>query len=388
MRALQIALKDLRVAYRDRTGLLLLLVMPLVLIAVLGAVFGGTFAQSPTIEPFTVALVDQDDSYLSDVLWQVLSGDELRDLITAQRLTLAEAEEQIRQGQIAGGVVVPAGFSASVLGDGSSSLQLLRDPGQELRASILQSIIQSFADHLVASRLTMQELLSSGQAIDPLRLGQQVAAQVAAAEVQVQKDVVVPGAQISSFQYYAFAMACMFLLMAGHLGLQSLAVEHRNQTYARTMVTPTGKLSFLLGKVGGQVAIGFTQFLILAVGTRVAYGVVWGSWPAVLLTGFVYSLSVGGLSVLVSSLVSNPAAGIGAWNIGVQIFTALGGGMVPLSQFPGFMQKVAMVSPVYWGLKSFLALGMGQAMPWNSVLPLLAVGVVAIVLGTLRLARN
>lgn len=388
MRAFFITLKDLRIAYRDRTGLLMLLAMPLILIAVLGAVFGGAFAASPQIEPFPVAVVDLDNSQMSDVLWQVISGDELRSLVLAEKLTQAEAEGQIRQGKLAGAIVIPAGFGDSAIGGGSADLLVLRDPGQEFQTSILQSVAQAFADQLTAARFAVQEVMQTGQSVNPVALGEQVARQVTAAQITLLKEVVVPGARITSFQYYAFAMACMFLLMAGNIGLQSLSIEKRNQTFARTMVSPTSKFSYLLGKTGGQVAIAFVQFLILALGTRLGFGVNWGSWPAVIFTGFAYALAVGGLSMLVGSLVTNSAAGIGGWMIGVQVFTALGGGMVPLSQFSDGMQKVAMVSPVYWGLKSFLALGMGQPMPWHYVLPLLAVGVIAVSLGLARLARN
>lgn len=388
MQALMITWKDLQIAYRDRTGLMMLLAMPLILIAVLGAVFGSSFADTPTIATIAIAVIDQDRTHFSGELWQVLSGDELADLVVAKQMTEVEAEAELKQGRLAGALLIPSGFAASVMGNGSSELVVLRDPGQEFQASILQSIAQAFADQLTAARLTVQEALQTGQVVDPVQLGQQVAHQVAEARVKLEREVVVPGAQINSFQYYTFSMACMFLLMAGNFGLQSLSDEERKQTYARTMVTPTSKLSYLLGKVGGQVALAFTQFLILALGTRLIYGVVWGDWPAVLLVGLIYSVTVGGLAILVSSLIRNAATALSGWVIGVQVGTALGGGMVPLYVFPDFMQKVAMVSPVFWGLKSFLALGMGQPLPWQYVLPLLAIGVISIVLGLTRLAKN
>ncbi len=388
MQALLITWKDLRIAYRDRTGLLMLLAMPLILIAVLGAVFGSAFSDAPTIAAIPIAVVDLDKTQFSEALWSVLSGDELADLIVAKQLTQSEAEAELQQGNLAGALVIPAGFSDSVLGSGSSELLVLRDPGQEFQASVLQSIAQAFADQLTSARLTVQEALQTGQNIDPVQLGQQVAQLVVESRVRLEREVVVPGAAISSFQYYTFGMACMFLLMAGNFGLQSLAEEEKKQTYARMMATPTTRFNYLLGKVGGQVALAFTQFLILAVGTRLIYGVFWGSWPAVLMVGFAYSLTVGGLSILVSSLVRSGAAALSGWMIGVQVGTALGGGMVPLYVFPDFMQQVAMISPVFWGLKSFLALGMGQPMPWEYVLPLLVIGVISILLGLTRLAKN
>ncbi|MGI6358435.1 MAG: ABC transporter permease [Bacillota bacterium] len=388
MRSLLITWKDLRIAYRDRTGLLMLLAMPLILIAVLGAVFGSSFSDNPSIAAFSVAVVDQDQSQFSRALVEVLSGAELQELIVAEQMLEEEAVAALQQGQLGGALVIPQGFAGAIMGDGDVQLVVLRDPGREFEASVLQSIAQAFADQLTAARLTVQQALQAGQSVDPMQLGQQVAEQFSRAQIVLEQEQVVPGVQISSFQYYAFAMACMFLLFSGSTSLQSLAAEERMQTYWRTMATPTSRFSYLLGKAGGQVAVAFVQFCILAVGTRLFYGVIWGNWVATLTVGLVYALTVGGLAILVSSLVSSPAAAMSGWMIAVQIGTALGGGMVPLYVFPSFMQKVAMISPVYWGLRSFLAIGMGQPLPWAYVLPLFAIGAISISLGLLRLARK
>lgn len=386
IQVLNITMKDLRVVARDRTGLMMLLAMPLILIAVLGAVFGNAFAQSPKIEPFAVAVVDHDHGALADLLWQVMDGPELQDLVTISKLEETEAEDLIRKGKLVGAIVVPADFTVLATSGQAAELHVLRDPGQEFRVSIVQAIAQAFTDHLTAAQLAIAEVAAGGEVPDPAALGEQVARQVAEAQVRTEKEVVVPGAKIGSFQYYAFGMACMFLLMSGSVGLQSIAAEERNQTLARTIAGPVSRASFLMGKAGGQIAVAFAQFVILFLGTSMIYHVNWGNPCGVMVVGFAYSFAVGGLSMLVASVVKSSAAAITAWMIGVQLCAALGGSMVPLSQFPNFMQKVAMLSPNFWGLKSFLSLAMGQPIPWAYVMPLFMVGTIAVSVGVTRLA--
>lgn len=391
MQVLWIALKDLRLATRDRSGLLLLLVMPLVLITVLGFAFGGAFASRPVIGRFEVGIVDQDGGQLATAFGDILRDERLQELFAPTALTADEANESVRTGKLAGAIVIPANFTSDVMSGRATNLQVWRDPGQQLRPMIIETVAQSFVDNLLATRLVVDEALKSGQNIEPHEiesLGRQIAVEIDRAKVRLQTDSIASGKQVGSFLYYAIGMACMFLLFSGNLGLQSIASEERRQTLSRMMVSPTAKVRFLLGKSLGQVSITVVQFVILYLVTRFVFKAEWGSPVAVMLLALVYAFAVAGLSMLVAALIPNRAAAVSAWSIGVQIMAALGGSMVPLSQFPPFMLKVAYISPSYWGLRGFLDIAMALPLPMVNIFVLAATGLIGITLGTWRLARG
>ncbi len=391
MQVVWIALKDLRLAARDRTGLLLLLVMPLVLITVLGFAFGGAFASRPAIGRFEVGVVDQDGGQLATAFWDVLQDESLQELLVPTTLTADAANEAIKTGKLAGAIVIPPNFTSDVLGGQTANLKVWRDPGQQLRPMIIETVAQSFVDNLLATRLVVEEALRSGQNIEPHEiesLGLQIAIEMNRVKVRLQADAIASGKHVDSFLYYAIGMACMFLLFSGSLGLQSIASEERRQTLARMMVSPTAKIRFLLGKSLGQVNIAVIQFVILYLVTRLVFQTDWGSPLAVMLLALAYAFAVTGLSMLVAALIPNRAAAVSAWSIGVQIMAALGGSMVPLSQFPSFMLKVAHISPCYWGLRGFLDLATGLPLPLVNIFVLAATGLIGITLGTWRLARG
>ena len=65
-----LALKDLLIVVRDKKAFLTLIMMPLLLIAILGAAFGDVMKQDEdvTIEKFTLGIANLDKGQLSTVL--------------------------------------------------------------------------------------------------------------------------------------------------------------------------------------------------------------------------------------------------------------------------------------------------------------------------------
>ncbi|HBK86072.1 MAG TPA: hypothetical protein DDZ53_08610, partial [Firmicutes bacterium] len=172
---------DLRIAARDRSGLLLQLAMPLVLITVLGVAFGGAFASRPVIPRFEVGVVDQDTGQLAETLWQILQDSQLQELFLPTAMEADRARELIKEGELAGAIVIPANFTTDVFAGKPTSLQIWCDPGQELRPMIIQTVAQSYVDNLLVTQLVVSEALENGQTIaqhEIEALGQQIASEI------------------------------------------------------------------------------------------------------------------------------------------------------------------------------------------------------------------
>ncbi|HWJ03638.1 MAG TPA: ABC transporter permease, partial [Verrucomicrobiae bacterium] len=181
------------------------------------------------------------------------------------------------------------------------------------------------------------------------------------------------------------AMGVMFLLFSGIRGMQSIDADRRELTLSRTFASPTTATTYLFGKFFGTVAIAFCQFIILALGTTLLFKVNWGAPLTMLSIALAYSWAVSGMALALASLVTNNQAATGAWSILVQVFSALGGSMIPLAVFPPAMRAIAQFTPNYWGLQGLLAGMQNGPFPWSSVLALLALGTVTLVVGSFRM---
>lgn len=411
MKALIIAAKDLKQFSRDRTGLLMTIAMPLILILVLGFALGGMMDSGyPTISQFGVGIVDEDGGQLVDAFRDVLASDGLKDMLAPVDLTRQDAEAQIREGKLAGAVVFPAGYSTDIASGKAAQLTVLVDPASSLRGPIVESVAQTFGDRVLAVQFALARESEKAVAVtgvgDPSQWSAGVRTQLAAQMAQLAQDVSLKleamspemieelsnrGVQLSAMQYYAMAMTVMFLGFAGLGGLQSIIEERDRQTLNRVLVAPGSRLEFIIGKFLGVLFVSACQFAVLLLGTHFIYRVSWGTnLPGIILLAFAYAFTVSGLATLVSAFNRNPKGAVSMWVLIVQLSAALGGSMVPISVFPEALKRISAWLPNYWTLTGFFGLATGE--PMATVLPsigwLFALGAACLSIGAWRLARE
>jgi ABC-2 type transport system permease protein len=291
----------------------------------------------------------------------------------------------------------PEGYSAQVQAGAFPALPVLVDAGQSLGPRIIRVIAQEFSDGLFAVQVATRAALGrdaappgADRAFNVEGMAAAATSRIAAMTGAPAEEMARKGTTTTPFQYYAAAMSVMFLLFAGQSGLESITGERRQMTLLRILASPGAARGFAAGKFLGVLAVAFAQFLILLLGTRLAFGVDWGpSLLAVLAIGLGYASAVAGLAVMVSALVTSGKAATTWWLLATQAFSALGGSLWPLAFFPPIVERVALFLPNYWALRAFLG-GMAgdslaQAVP--AVLAMAGFGLAALLVGSARLAR-
>ena len=153
----------------------------------------------------------------------------------------------------------------------------------------------------------------------------------------------------------------MGLAFGGMLVLASqLVIEREDGTLLRAKATPNGMLGYLVGKIILMSTVALVSMLIQLVpalffldGLRVTSASAWITllWVAVL--GLVATLPMG---AVLGALIENPR------NLGLVMLPnmgliALSGIFYPINGYPGWLQGVAQVFPIYW-----LGLGMRSAL--------------------------
>jgi len=196
---------------------------------------------------------------------------------------------------------------------------------------------------------------------------------------------------VSAMQYYAAAMAAMFLLFNAMTGGKSFHRERQMETMARLVMTPTSLQSILVGKFFGTFLFAFFQFTIFMAVTHYLLKVDWGANS--LQTFFIaicYCIAVSGLSMVMAVFTSDEKMADVVGSMGVQILALLGSSMLPLSVFPEALRKIALLTPNSWALTGFTSIMSGTS--WSALwLPagtLLLIGGIAILIGSIRLRHH
>lgn len=402
---LTIMWKDISIIFRDGAALVLMIAGPLVLTLGMGLVT-GSFSQNddaPTISRIPVLVVDQDGGALATALDDLLRGDDLSDLLAAEAWNdETSARERVRNGDAAAAVIIPAGFSDSLMPDPTSGalpapvpLRVYGDPGSPIGAAVVRSITEEFTNRVVnnvtAIQIALTQLATSG-AVAPADLpaaGQAMGEQLFGAEamadpgalITVRTESVTTGdtAGFNPLAYFAPAMALLFLMYAVTLGARSLITERREGTLARMLAAPVSAAQILSGKVAGIFMTGFIQLSVLILLTTLMYRLNWGNPLGVLLLVAAAALAATGWGLLLASLSSNAGQITALGTALMLIFGILGGSFVPGMEFGPVLDWAGRITPNRWAQDGFVSLASGDGLA-ALVTPLTALVVMALIL--------
>lgn len=382
--ALTIAGKDIKERLRDRSAILLAVVIPLGLAFVLNATLSGvTDGEFQT----DVVVYDADGGEVAAGFHQVLDFVEEDGFLTVTTASdEASARALIDDGEVSAAILISDGFSDAVVASQPAELLVVANPDFPIEAQVVASIASSFTEEINAVRLSVATTQAAGGGSDPAELP----AIVAAAQQQV-APVVLEGieAEESGFDFatfFAMGIAVFFLFFTVQFGILSLVDERDSGTMARLLAAPISKQSILVGKLLSSFAIGVASTVMLWAATSVLMGANWGNWFGVLLLIIVGVAAAMGLTAVVA-MSAKTAEQAGALTAFIVVVLAMVGGVFfPISRSVGFLAVASRFTPHFWLMDGFQDLSAGAGAV--TILPVAGVVLLfAIVLGGIGLWR-
>ena len=364
MKVLEIAGTDLRRLLRVRANIFFLFVLPMLIILLLGAAFGGA-------NKARIGVVNADRGELSQQLVAALRARQSTDVI---RYTSRGAlESAVAHGDVDAGVLIPSDYDVNLQRGGSATLGYLGRPNsgaQQLRATI-----QSVAAGQSRSIAVAQTLQRQTGATFASSLARTQAAAAAVPFVQVRlsaPDGTAYTTTAGRFESGASTMLLLFIFLNSLAGAAYVLETRKLGIARRILSTPTSVRTLLAGQLLGRFAVAIVQALIIVLGSLLFFGVSWGNPLGTAAVIFAFSLVGTGAAVLLGSFFSSdnqirPVAlllGLG--------LAALGGSMAPLEVFPSTARKIAHVTPHAWANDAFSKL-LKHGGDFVTVLPQVAV---------------
>ncbi len=382
-KVLSIGWKDLIVIFRDRAALILMLAAPFVLTLGMGFVtgrFSGT--SSAGLSDIPVVIVNQDEGDLGAFLTEIFGSEELAELLEpTTAVDAVSARQQVNDDKVAAVVIIPAGFSASILPNTESgttgapvSIEVHANPARPISAGVVQSIVDGFVNQLeiglIGGQVAVTQLIPNGlvSVQDAPQAGQEIGARLAAQQGNTRlitlrgTDAAAANdrAEFNILAFWAPGMAILFLMYTVSLGGRSILTERREGTLPRMLTTPTSYAQVLGGKVLGIFLSGVAQMSILIVASSLLFNLRWGDPLAVLVLVLAVVAGVTGWGILLAAIAKTPAQVSSVGTALMLLFAVLGGPFrSPASSFPGWLQILSKLTPNAWGLEGFTELGSG-----------------------------
>src|SRR6202140_5084921 len=271
--ALLIARKDLRQRLRDRSALMVVLVIPFALAAILGLTLGNTGAGSVA---FKLALASQDSGAPAAALRSVLNELERKGVIQLRSAgSLAQARSLADSGSVAAAYYVPPGFSRAASSGTGAVLTVIGDPNQPIGTLVARSVAQSFPGELEGVRIAVAPVMHGGSRTrqSPAQLA--AAAQALPAPITI-RDQSAKRKELDPKTFYGAGMAVFFLFFPVQFGISSLLDERREGTLARLQAAPIRRPMILAGKALTSLVLGVLGMTALALASSLLLGAHWG----------------------------------------------------------------------------------------------------------------
>ncbi len=373
-----IAAKDLRRRIRDRTAVLVALVLPLGLAYIFSLTLGDVDDQAFEA---TYAVVNMDETgHLPAELIGLLERLEfvtLRDAATG-----GSAQALISDGAIDAAIVIPDGFTDGVQAGRGGSIEVITGPDAPIAGVVARSIVTSFASNLDAIGLSLATIVEPGTSADEDLIAR-------AGSVPAGGEIRATDADdrsTSPSTFFAIGMAVFFLFFAVEFGVRGLLEEREEGTLSRLLVAPISPSSVIGGKVLASLVVGLVSTALLVIATTVLLDARWGDPFGVTLLVLGGVLSAVGVTALVATLATTTAQAGAYVSIVAVVGGLVGGTFFPISQ-AGWLGTIRFLSPQGWLMEGFQALAGGSSLS-GVAWPLGGVLAIAAVTGTLAWVRS
>jgi len=401
--------KDLILFLGNRRALLLNLLMPIMLGAFFGYLFGGSgVSKNARIE---IAVVAQDSS---ETTRKIVSGLKTDTALNVVEMPLAQAQEKVLNGKLSAAIVIPSGFgdaagAALFGGKEKPAIAVYYDPSQSavlamVKGMLTQHVMQNVSAEMFSGAggqkimdqsiaelekaaandprsAELQEFLKSVRTFQTRNVAAQHA-EGASAPAQAQGGLSMPfvttdqamssGPKYNGYAHAFAGMAVQFILFMGIDAGIGVLLAQRQGLWNRLLASPITLHTVLAARALSSALIAFGLLLFIFVVAGIFFEVqIAGSVLGFLGVGLCFALVTANFGLLIAAFGKTPEAARGMATFATLIMVMLGGAWVPSFLFPQWLQSVTVAVPTRWavdGLDAMTWRGLSLDAAWGPML--------------------
>jgi len=379
----RIAWKDLMELFRNRLGLVMLVLMPIFMMGMVGYIFPS----NNSISHVSVGLVNEDagvggfkngSQFFLIALNSFNSQTNMLDISDAT--SLSALKESVQKGDIQGGIVIPSNFTQSIFSGQQGTLIIVTDNSNPQVSAAMQSALTAVFQQMGAA-LAKYNIVEHARALNDSTINEtNVLAIVQPYNIRV--EGVVTG-HSSYFDFIAPGIMAMTVMMSVMTGLPAaISQEKEVGTLDGMMVAPINRLSIIVGKTLAQTARGLLQGVLILILASLLFGVyIQGSILLVFALLLLGVFSFVGLGVVLTSFAKDQETAMMIMMTLMFPMMFLSGVFFPVQQMPWYMQNISKMLPLTYAadaLRKVMVLGAGIPEITTELSVLIAFGAVMI----------
>ena len=388
---------------RDKAGLALLFIMPVVLICVMAIIQDAPFKDYQELK-FDILSVDNDHGRLARYIKEGLEStgqfnivDSLDGKVVDQELAM----QLVQEGEYSIAIIIPRGATGNIVSNANTivnnlmdrmgmsatlpvkahpdslNVEIYFDPAakKSFKSAIHQSLdnfLTQVETNMLLERIQLQLKRKNGgveEAFPEIHL-KAVGLEEKSLGEHAELDVISNSVQHNVPAWSIFAMFFIVIPIAGNM-----IREREDGSLLRMKLIPGSYLAILAGKMLFFVGICVLQFyLMILVGKFLLpeFGlpslVMGKDHLAAFLTAVCIGLAATAYGILVGTVFKTPNQALNFGAISIVILSAIGGIWIPLEIMPQNVQAFGRLSPMSWGLQAINDIYLRNE-HWTEVLP-------------------
>lgn len=359
---------DIRLFLKDWKACILLLVLPFAFICFFTYALTPYLNKSSFIEPFSIALVDKEDTAQTRMLTRQI--DEMSIFKEVLRISEADALSKLSEGSVASVIIIPQGFTESIAAGVNKSVTVIGSGSKPLQSFVVKSLMQSAANLVSAAQSAITTIYHYNE--EAGIKGRDLDNQFNDSTMYFFLEALGRGEIFSQIEtgtnfnltpaeYFTAALLVIFAMFAGMPGMKMMVAERTSGISKRLAVSPVRMWQVVLSKLIVSFIILVIQFGIIILLTSMVFKNYWGA-PVksilLLLGGLVFAISA--WSVFVSSISRTSASADAIGNLGILAMAVIGGSIYPLSSMPEFVRFFSKFTINRWAMDGFMLLFSGN----------------------------
>ena len=415
MNALNIALKDMRIFFKDRGAVVQLFLLPLLFIVVFSGALAAIGSGGEEDTRILLPVVNLDGGEAAQTL---LDGLDAAGGVRVERYEQAEAQALLDENKLARVLTIPARFTADIADNHQVTLRFVNHPDADPEETeavrlVIEGVARdmSLESQILASLQQMGAMQANApeefQVFTAERTMAQARSQFERSRTQPLVAVVqmVPGQpegereeMPDAVQLAVPGFTVLFVFLTAQATARSIYDEKKVGSFRRLLAAPMSKASLLAGKMLPNFITGLIQTAVIF-----AFGIIGmrllgltpmtlGDAPlAVVIVAVLVALCSSAFGILIAAIARTENQIGGLSSVFLWVMGILGGCFIPLFILENFLGPLPKIVPHYWANRAFndlLVRGLGLADVTTEMAALLAFTALFFVIGLWRFDFN
>lgn len=329
MKIINIIINEIKLNLKDRRGMVMMIIFPMVLMTVLGFGLSGAFKGTNTISKITVLYINNGVDKTNEAFETFTESLEDMNIEFIKVQNQGEGLEAIKNSD----------YSCYIIVNNDNTINLYKNERFPFKANLVESVLNTFVQRY---NLIVEVFKVKPQAVNYVMSS--------SFKEYIKVESIDKKRTPTAIDYYSIAILTLFVLYSAMSSSYSIIGDKVSKTWNRILVGPVKSHELFIGKTIGVFLVTCIQMAAVILFSKYILKAYWGTnLGMILIIVSSEMLMAVSLGMAIAFWTKNSSAPSGILNVLIPFIAFLGGAYVPINNFGNkILYGISRISPLSW----------------------------------------